>query len=56
MSLLKKGKIDIEYETYLNDMDESYLKNNSISRIVIDYIAGMTDNFFNYQYQKYFGK
>ena len=34
----------------------SYIKNNSTARIVIDYIAGMTDNFFNYQYKKYFNK
>lgn len=42
------------FNLYLNDMDDSYMKNNSTARIVIDYIAGMTDNFFNYQYNKYF--
>ncbi len=51
----KKTSEDI-YTLYLNEMDESYLENNSTARIVIDYIAGMTDNFFNYQYNKYFGK
>ena len=44
------------YILYLNDMDSSYVINNSPQRIVIDYLAGMTDNFFNYQYQKYFIK
>ena len=44
------------YTLYLNEMDSSYIKNNSTARIVIDYIAGMTDNFFNYQYKKYFTK
>ena len=44
------------YTLYLNEMDSSYIKNNSTARIVIDYIAGMTDNFFNYQYKKYFNK
>lgn len=44
------------YTLYLNEMDNSYIKNNSTARIVIDYIAGMTDNFFNYQYKKYFTK
>ena len=44
------------YTLYLNEMDKSYIDNNSIARIVIDYIAGMTDNFFNYQYKKYFNK
>lgn len=44
------------YTLYLNDMDSSYIINNTPERIVIDYLAGMTDNFFNYQYQKYFNK
>ena len=51
----KKINEDI-YILYLNDMHNSYIMNNSSERIVIDYLAGMTDNFFNYQYQKYFGK
>ena len=42
------------FKFYLNEMDNSYKKNNSTERIVIDFIAGMTDNFFNYQYDKYF--
>lgn len=42
------------YTFYLNEMDNSYIKNNSIARIVIDYMAGMTDNFFVQQYKKYF--
>ena len=41
---------------YLNEMEETYKKNNSKARIVIDYMAGMTDNFFNQQYKKYFEK
>ena len=41
---------------YLDEMDETYRKNNSEARIVIDYMAGMTDNFFNQQYKKYFEK
>lgn len=36
---------------YLNNMNEEYRKNNSNERIVIDYIAGMTDDYFNKQYQ-----
>lgn len=51
----KKTSEDI-YILYLNDMHSSYITNNTPQRIVIDYLAGMTDNFFNYQYQKYFGK
>jgi len=51
----KKTTEDI-YTVFLNDMDDSYIANNTPQRMVIDYLAGMTDNFFNYQYQKYFGK
>ena len=51
----KKTTEDI-YTVFLNDMDDSYVANNTPQRIVIDYLAGMTDNFFNYQYQKYFDK
>ena len=34
------------YTVFLNYMDNEYINNNSNSRIVIDYIAGMTDDFF----------
>ena len=34
------------YKIYLNKMDEKYLNNTSNERVVIDYIAGMTDDFF----------
>ena len=49
----KKIKEDI-YKYFISEMDSSYLQNNSTARIVIDFMAGMTDNFFNYQYNKYF--
>lgn len=54
--LLNSEQNEDIYNLYLNEMDESYLKNNSSARIVIDYMSGMTDNFFNYQYKKYFKK
>ena len=38
---------------FLNDMSDEYLKNTSDTRKVIDYIAGMTDDFFMKQYDKY---
>jgi len=38
-------KSDI-YRIFLNGMDESYLNNTSNTRKVIDYIAGMTDDYF----------
>lgn len=34
------------YKIFLNDQEEEYKKNNSNKRIVIDFIAGMTDDFF----------
>lgn len=42
------------YILFLNDMNENYFNKTSNSRKVIDYIAGMTDDFFNNQYNKYF--
>lgn len=41
------------YKIFLNKMTDSYLKNTSNERKVIDYIAGMTDNYFMRQYDKY---
>ena len=38
---------------YLNGMDENYLNNTSNEQKVIDYIAGMTDDFIMKQYNKY---
>lgn len=34
------------YKVFLNDMDKNYINNNSNERIVIDFIAGMTDDYF----------
>ena len=41
------------YTLFLNNMSDKYINNNSIPRIIIDYIAGMTDDFFINQYDKY---
>lgn len=43
----KEGHI---FTVYLNDMDESYINNTSDERKVIDYIAGMTDDFLLSEY------
>lgn len=49
---LNKGNNEsIIYKSYLNNMDESYLKNNTKERIVLDYIAGMTDDYLKMQYE-----
>ena len=34
-------------------MSEKYLKNTTKERIVIDYIAGMTDDYFIREYKNY---
>ena len=41
------------YKEYLSQMSEEYLKNNSDSQKIIDYISGMTDNYLQIQYEKY---
>lgn len=38
------------FKVFLNTMDENYLKNTSDERKVIDYIAGMTDDFLVSEY------
>lgn len=40
------------YKIYLNDMSEEYINNTSNARKVIDYISGMTDDFFIEEYKK----
>ena len=43
----KKSKI---YESFLKDMDKEYLENTDNKKIVIDFIAGMTDDYFLNQF------
>ena len=38
------------YTKYLNKMNSNYVKNTSNARIIIDYIAGMTDDYFIEEY------
>ena len=47
----KKGYI---YEEFYLKMPESYTKTNSHGKIVVDFIAGMTDNFFVEQFEENF--
>jgi len=42
------------YQDFLNTMKDDYCKNNDSKRIVIDFIAGMTDDFFNNQHRELF--
>ena len=38
------------YTNYINNMNKEYVTNNTKERIVIDYIAGMTDDYFIKEY------
>ena len=40
------------YKVFLNEMDDSYITNTTSKRKVIDYIAGMTDDYFLSEYEK----
>ena len=42
------------FKVYLLNMDKSYIDETTQARKVIDYMAGMTDDFFIKQYKKYF--
>ncbi len=44
------------YVLFLNNMNDKYKIETSKARIVIDYIAGMTDDFIQSQYKKYIKK
>ena len=44
------------YQIYLNNMTEEYKNNTTKERIVIDYIAGMTDDYFTKEYIKIIDK
>lgn len=44
--VLKENKESEIYRVYLKEADDDYIKNTNPKRIVIDYIAGMTDEFF----------
>lgn len=48
----KEDKTDNIYTIYLNTMNDDYLNNTSNARKVIDYISGMTDEFFINEYKR----
>lgn len=60
LSLFESLQYDLANKTgyitksYLSDMKKSYTKNNSSDKIVVDFIAGMTDKFFINQYKQAF--
>lgn len=42
------------FQVFLNDMNGNYRKNTNKARIIVDFMAGMTDDFFNNQYEESF--
>jgi len=51
---LENNSQDSYIKEFLHDMDDDYLKNTDPKRMVIDCIAGMTDDFFSNQYEEHF--
>jgi len=51
--LKKENKNSEIYEIYLNKMDNKYTSETKKERIVLDFIAGMTDRYFKDQINKY---
>ena len=57
LDYLKNGDKDVSiYCDYLDHMSLDYKNNTSIERVVIDYIAGMTDEYFKKEYNKIIDK
>jgi len=48
---IKNDKNSNIYINYINDMCDEYKNNTTPERIVIDYIAGMTDDYFQREYE-----
>lgn len=53
LALKNNDKTNDIYNVFLNGMNAEYICNNTNERKVIDFIAGMTDNYFELQYEKY---
>lgn len=52
---IESRKIDEDiYTLFLNNMNDNYLKTSTSARKVIDFMSGMTDDFFLREYKKYF--
>lgn len=52
--VINQEKSEDIYTVFLNTMCEKYKAETTPARIVIDYISGMTDDYFSNQYKKYF--
>lgn len=52
-ALKKEDKSNDIYKVFLKDMNTEYLNNSNNDEKVIDFIASMTDNYIQKQYDKY---
>ena len=52
-ALEKEDRENDIYEVFLKDMNTEYLNNSNNDEKVIDFIASMTDNYIQKQYDKY---
>ena len=50
--LNNKNKGSLIYRTFINKLDKKYLESNDNKQIVIDFLAGMTDDYFDKQISK----
>ena len=50
--LENEEKDNLIYTLYLDGMTEEYINNTSNARKIIDYISGMTDDFFLEEFHK----
>ena len=55
-AIKKENKKNTIYTLFLNKQNEKYLNNTSEKRMVIDFISGMTDDFFLTQVKKHLKK
>jgi len=52
---LRKKRVNSPiYKFFISHLNTIYLDNTALERIVIDFISGMTDDFFNNQFKKIF--
>ena len=51
--ITNENKESIIYKIFLNEQTKEYLKETQPKRIVIDFIAGMTDDLFMQELTKY---
>lgn len=54
--LNNRNEKSIIFTSFLNNMSKSYKNDNTNERIVLDYVSGMTDDYFLEQYEKFIKK